>query len=95
MLGLVRWAYGTWMPGVQQLLFSRVGAWYLLITGAAGVALTYWLDDPNNQKVNTSIRVGLQGLALLVVYANIADERVGLAAVMVMMTSGWLWAILR
>lgn len=95
MLGLVRWAFGTWAPGFQQLMLSRVGVWYAIITGTAGVAITYWLDQPDNYKVNTSIRVALQILALGVVYGRIADERLALGAVAVLMTFGWLRAICR
>lgn len=95
MLGIVRWAFGTWAPGLREVVFSRVGVWYALITGAAGVAITYWLDNPDNCKVNTSIRVALQGLALGAVYWSIADETLALAAVATIMTFGWLAAILR
>lgn len=95
MLAVVRWLFGTWAPGLHELVFSRFGAWYVLITGAAGVGLTYWLDDPNNYKINTSIRVALQGAALVVVYASISDEYCAIAAVVLLMTSGWSWAVLK
>jgi hypothetical protein len=95
MLGLVRWAFGTWAPGIQQLMLSRVGVWYIIITATAGVAITYWLDQPDNYKVNTSIRVALQILALGVIYGRVADERLALGAVAILMTFGWLRAICR
>lgn len=94
-MALARWMYGTWAPGLQQVLFSRAGIWYVILTSTAGVALTYWLDDPNNEKINTSIRVGLQGLSLSVVYACIADEYVAIGAVLLLMTHRWLLAIFR
>jgi len=95
MLALIRWVYGTWAPGIQQVLFSRVGAWYILLTGAAGVAVTYWLDDPANEKINTSIRVGLKGIAIALLYASIADEYVAVGAILLLLTHGWLLAGLR
>jgi hypothetical protein len=95
MVGIVRWAFGTWAPGVRAVIYSRVGVWYALITGAAGVAVTYWLDNPDNYKINTSIRVALQGMALGAVYWSIADETLALAAVATIMTFGWLSAFLR
>lgn len=95
MVGIVRWAFGTWAPGVRAVIYSRVGVWYALITGAAGVAVTYWLDNPDNYKINTSIRVALQGMALGAVYWSIADETLAVAAVATIMTFGWLSAFLR
>ena len=95
MVALTRWAVSTWGPGVQQVVLSRVGVWYVILTGAAGVAVTYWLDDPANEKVNTTIRVGLQGLSMAVVYACVADERAAVAAVLLLMVHNYLLAILR
>lgn len=95
MLGIMRWAYGTWMPGIQQILLSRVGVWYIIITGTAGVAITYWMDNPDNQKINTSVRVALQLLALGVVYFSIVDDKLAIVVVVAAMTLGYLMAIFR
>lgn len=95
MLGIMRWAYGTWMPGIQQILLSRVGVWYIIITGTAGVAITYWMDNPDNQKINTSVRVALQLLALGVVYFSIVDDKVAIAVVIIAMTLRYTMAIIK
>lgn len=95
MWGIVRWAFGTWAPGVQQVVFSRVGLWYVIITGTAGVAVAFWMDDPANHKINTTIRVALQILALGTLYCAVADEYAALAALALLVCYGWLWAILR
>lgn len=95
MWSIVRWAFGTWAPGIQQVIFSPVGVWYVIITGTAGVAVTYWLDDPNSRKINTTIRVSLQIVALAALYFAVADDYVALALMGLLVCFGWLWAICR
>lgn len=95
MWSIVRWAFGTWAPGIQQVIFSPVGVWYVIITGTAGVAVTYWLDDPHSRKINTTIRVSLQIVALGALYFAVADDYVALALMGLLVCFGWLWAICR
>jgi len=87
----------TWSPGIQQVLFSRVGAWYILLTGAAGVAVTCWLDDPAHASaaVCGSLRLGLQGTGVALLIANIADSGIscGIAVVLLVAaakTTNWM-----
>jgi hypothetical protein len=93
MMAAVRWLYGTWLPDMHSLLLSRPFLIYIIVTGLLGLAVTYWLDDTSNVKLNTTIRVTLRLVGLLLVYLGIADERVALGVVGFMVASGVLAAV--
>lgn len=63
------------------------------MTGAAGVAITFLLDNLASRKTNTLMRLTLQSLALGTVYWSLADQTLALAAVAAVMAAsafGWL-----
>jgi hypothetical membrane protein len=93
LMAAVRWLYGTWLPDMHSLLLSRPFLIYVIITGLLGLAVTYWMDDTSNVKLNTTIRVTLRLVGLLLVYLGISDERVGVALVVLMVASGVLAAV--
>lgn len=93
LLALVRWLYGTWLPDAHTLVFSRPFAIYMGITAVVGWGVTYWLDDTNNVKLNNTIRVMLQMLGLSLVYSGISDERVAVAAVILLVFGKVLWTV--
>lgn len=93
LLAVVRWLYGTWLPDAHSLLTSRPFVIYLVVSGLLGLAVTYWVDDTTNVKLNTTIRVTLQLVGLLMVYLGISDERVAIAAIVLLVFSGVLLAV--
>ena len=70
----VRWAYGTWAPDLGALLTSRAALVYFLATGLLGLAATYWLDDPTNVKLNTTVSAALHLAGLLLVWLGTTSE---------------------
>ena len=65
--------------------FGVVGQWvvgYVLVAGLAGMAVTYYYDDPANVKLNTILRHGLRvlGLALVATSTTWSRASLGLAA---------------
>lgn len=84
LLAIVRWLYGTWLPDAHTLIFSRPFAIYMAVTAVVGWGVTYWLDDVHNMKLNNTIRVTLQMAGLFMVYLGISDERVAVAAAVVL-----------
>jgi len=95
LLAVVRWLYGTWLPNMHLVIYSRPFVIYLLVSGLVGLTLTYWLDDTSNVKINTTIRVGLNILGLLLVYSGISDERWAVGAVVLLVASPVLLTIIR
>lgn len=93
MLAAVRWLYGTWLPDVHSLLLSRPFVGYVIATGLLGLAVTYWMDDTSNEKLNNTIRWTLRGLGLVLVYFGVADEPVAGALMGLMVGSGVLAAV--
>lgn len=93
MLAAVRWLYGTWLPDMHSLLLSRPFLGYVIATGLLGLAVTYWMDDTSNVKLNNTIRWALRLMGLALVYLGVADEGVGLALMGLMFGSGVLAAV--
>ena len=85
-----RWLYGTWRPSLGVLLQSTPFLVYLAVTWLLGLAITYWLDDINNIKLNTTIRVTLQLAGLTMLYFGIADGRVSVCVVVALVGGRWL-----
>lgn len=80
---------------MHLVIYSRPFVIYLLVSGLVGLTLTYWLDDTSNVKINTTIRVGLNILGLLLVYSGISDERWAVGAVVLLVASPVLLTIIR
>ncbi|KAF6266577.1 hypothetical protein COO60DRAFT_4338 [Scenedesmus sp. NREL 46B-D3] len=93
MMAAVRWLYGTWLPDMHSLVLSRPFLLYILIMGLLGLAVTYWMDDTSNVKLNTTIRVTLRLVGLLLVYLGLSDEYAALGVMLLMVASGVLAAV--
>jgi hypothetical protein len=53
-----RYAFGTWLPSVAQLVRNPLTLAYLVLSSLAGLALTYYFNDVSNHKA----RGGVAGL---------------------------------
>jgi len=55
---------------------------YMAASGLIGLAVTYYFDDPANEKLNTILKVGLQlvGLAMISLSSAAPEVSVGAAA---------------
>lgn len=62
-------------------LFLQVMLGYFAVSALAGLAVTYYYDSPQNHKLMTILKVGLQLLALLLIVTstNIAEASVAIA----------------
>ncbi len=59
-LALARFALGSFFPSLQQLLYNKLVLAYIGVSGAVGLAITYYYNNPENDKFNTMLKVGLQ-----------------------------------
>ncbi|KAI8477032.1 MAG: hypothetical protein J3K34DRAFT_455414 [Monoraphidium minutum] len=91
----VRWAYGTWAPDAVALLTSRGALVYFLVTGLLGLAVTYWLDDATNIKLNNTVCAVLYLTGLLLVYLGTTSEEVALVLIGLLVASRVLAPVLR
>eukprot|EP00775_Hariotina_reticulata_P013636 gene13635-13759_t len=95
LFAVMRWVYGTWLPNMHSVIYSKPFLIYLLVSGLVGLALTYWMDDTSNVKINTTIKVGLNLLGLLLVYFGISDERCAVGAVLLLVAGPVMLKITR
>jgi hypothetical protein len=90
------WAFLRWcisharFLSIREVLLSPVAVWYIIITGTAGVAVTYWIDHPDHYKLHNTIRTGLQLVALVFVYNSFPDQGLAIAAVLFLICCAWL-----
>ena len=68
----MRFAFGTWLPSLQQIFNNPLVIGYTTLSALMGMALTYYYNDTSNVKINTLLRVALQltGLGLLAASAS-------------------------
>ncbi|GBF93748.1 hypothetical protein Rsub_06080 [Raphidocelis subcapitata] len=86
-VGAMRWAYGTWAPDLAAIATSRAAITYFLVTGLLGLGITYWLDDQENVKLNTTVSAVLHLSGLLLVYLGTTSEPASLALVALLVAS--------
>ncbi len=67
---VVRWLTGSWLPSLYTFIHNRWLLAYVTVMGLLGAALTYLYGGVENTKLNTLMRVGLQLLGLLLLYAG-------------------------
>lgn len=91
----VKWCVSASIPGFFEILFSPAGVWYVIITGAAGVGVTYWIDNPAHYKLHNTIWRALQLVALGFVYSSIADQGLAIAVVLALICYDWLYGLFR
>jgi len=94
-LGALRWAYGTWAPDLATVLTSRAAVVYFLVTGLLGLAVTYWLDDTANVKLNNTVRAVLHLSGLLLVFLGTTSEPASLALIALLVASRVLAPVAR
>lgn len=93
--GVVRWVYGTWLPSLSTIVNSPPFYIYLAVTCALGMAVTYWVDDLSNVKLNNTVRVTLQGIGLLLVYNSTTMTEANIVLVGVLVGQSILRPVLR
>ncbi|KAL4444614.1 hypothetical protein ABPG77_002431 [Micractinium sp. CCAP 211/92] len=81
-LAAVRWMFGVWLPSAHQVMTHPVTLAYLALSGLAGLATTYYYNNPENRKLNTMLRVALQLVGLTSVYfsSSMTETSVALCA---------------
>lgn len=60
---------------------------YMLASGLVGLAVTYYYDDPANEKLNTILKHGLQLLGLALVALSTAAPEVSASAALALVAS--------
>ena len=61
----MRFIFGTWVPSLSQIIHNPLVLGYTGISALMGLALTYYYDDPSNRKLNTTLKVALQVLGMV------------------------------
>jgi hypothetical protein len=91
----VRWAYGTWAPDLGAILTSRAALTYFLVTGLLGLAVTYWLDDTSNVKLNNTVSGVLHLSGLLLVFLGTTSEPASFCIIGLLLASRLLGPVAR
>ena len=72
----------TYDPGQMTLhnVFVQWALGYMAASGLIGLAVTYYFDDPANEKLNTILKVGLQLVGLVMIAFSSAAPEVSVGA---------------
>lgn len=85
-MATARWILGTWVPSLRLVLTNPITLGYMVISGLAGLALTYYFNDTSSHKFNTILKVALQLLGLGLIALSVPSTETGIGAIVALLS---------